>query len=82
MYHVFYSPEGEEEYLGEATSLRAARRLAAQHGRGKRNSLPAWMYDTARAAGSCMGLSAPPPVEEPTVWCGRGRNYAVCREAE
>lgn len=75
-YHVYHAPDGSgESYLGFATSLRAARRLAAT-GR----ELPESLYATARAAGHCAGLQAPDTsheASEPTAWFGRGGYYCA-----
>ena len=69
-YNVYEAPDGcAETYLGQVTSLRAARSLAARGG-GLEESL----YGTARAAGHCAGMSAPDKtgeVGEPVAWFGR-----------
>ena len=80
-YHVFWAGEGSaEKYLGEASTLKDARRMAAEHFKGLRGALAQWMYDTARAAGHCDGICAPPAVSAPVAWFGRGRNYCACIE--
>lgn len=81
-YLVFLASDGcDEEYLGEVGSIRAAKQMAAQHARGERYALAKSLYDTARAAGHCLGTSAPPArdeVGEPVEWFGRGGWYCAC----
>ena len=67
-YNVYHAPEGSDRsYYGMAATITAARKLAAT-GR----SLDASLWDTARAAGHCDGLSAPEGEEadEPAAWFG------------
>lgn len=78
-YEVYESASGSAEaYLGRASTLRQARRMAAQGG-----GLPPSMYDTARAAGHCGGYSAPSLGDdeerdsEPACWFGRGGVYCA-----
>ena len=75
-YHVYHAPDGGgESFLGFASSLRAARRLAA---RGR--ELEASLYETARVAGHCGGLRAPDTsheAAEPAAWFGRGGWYCA-----
>lgn len=79
-YQVFLSKDGSgQEYIGEASSIRKAERLATRHGRGEIDSLPEHLYATARAAGHCFGGKAPRGVcGEPVKWTGRGGWYAIC----
>ena len=82
MYGVWLCREGgDEEYIGESRSLRAARRLAAAHGRGEVIGTPQCVYATAAAARHDVpGCSAPPAsIGEVVAWCGRGGYYAICR---
>lgn len=54
-YNVYHAPEGSaESFYGFVDTLDEARELAA-----KGRALEASLYDTARAAGHCAGLSAP-----------------------
>ena len=75
-YAVFCCPEGgDESFLGIVPTLRDARRLAAGGNRG----LERCLYDTARLAGHCAGLRAPPGrYGEPSCWFGRGGYYCAC----
>lgn len=70
-YNVYNAPEGcSESYYGFAATLADARKLAAK---GKGRALEASLYDTARAAGHCAGLSAPDKTneaDEPEEWFG------------
>ena len=80
-YHVFMAGEGSgEKYLGEAPTLREARRMAAEHSKGLRGDLEQWLYSTARITGHCGGICAPPAVSAPVTWFGPGRNYCACEE--
>lgn len=77
-YNVYRAPDGcAEEFLGEASSLREARRMAAHGARG----LEASLYGTARAAGHVNGDRAPDKAheaDEPAACFGRnGWYYAV-----
>lgn len=77
-YNVYLAEEGSDmSFLGRATSLRAARRLAAHGAQG----LDASLWDTARVAGHCAGMSAPEGIEddEPAEWFGRGGWYCAVR---
>jgi len=86
-YLVFRIRDGcGEEYLGPAGSLRECRRMAAQHHRGERTSLPACLYETVRTGGVIHGLPAPPPPDtdtdaEPVAWFGAGGWYCAMRAA-
>ena len=71
-YAVYHAPEGSaESYYGRVETLEEARKLAA-NGRALERSL----WDTARAAGHCAGLTAPDLAEgetladEPAEWFG------------
>ncbi len=80
-YHVFRAADGcGEQYLGSTTSIREAKRMAAQHARGARGDLPESLYGTARAAGHCAGISAPPKVGEAVEWFGKGGWYCACND--
>lgn len=80
-YNVYHAPDGGSvTYLGQATSLRAARALVARtpHGGG----LPECLWATARAAGHCAGMRAPDQqgeASEPTAWFGRRGEYCAVR---
>lgn len=68
-YNVYHAPEGSApSFHGFVTSLWAARHLAATG-----IALEASLFDTARAAGHCAGLTAPTgdEAEEPAAWFGR-----------
>lgn len=80
-YHIFRAPDGcGNNYLGSSRTLRGARRMAAQHARGEIGELAEWLWETARKAGQCDGICAPPPVGEPVAWFGRGGWYCACVE--
>lgn len=76
-YNVYRAPDGcAEEFLGEASSLREARRMAAHGARG----LEASLYGTARAAGHVNGDQAPDKSREadmPAAWFGRNGWYCA-----
>jgi len=79
--NVYLSPDGQcPSFLGTVTSLRAARHLAAKHGRGEVGALEKSLWATAAAAGHCAGIKAPTGDEdEPCAWFGRGGNYCAVR---
>jgi hypothetical protein len=53
-YNVYYCPEGHgESFIGRVETLAEAWELEGA------SSLPECLYDTARTAGHCAGLSAP-----------------------
>lgn len=84
-YVVMHSPEGsDEEYIGSAKTLEAAREMAAEFDRGERGSLEKSLWDTARTAGHCGGISAPPEMsdDEPIEWLGKDGSINICRAAE
>lgn len=80
-YNVYHAPEGSSGvFLGTATSLRQARKMAAKHARNPGSGLDASLWDTARVAGHCAGYSAPDTageLSEPTAWFGRGGWYCA-----
>lgn len=87
-YRVYYAADGcAQEYIGDAASLRAARRLAAEHGRGDRFGSPEALWQTARAAAGSGTQACRYPgqgqsaslieAREPRAWIGRGARYAV-----
>ena len=91
-YVVQYCPDGGvEEYVGDASTLAAARKLVRRHERGEISGTPRSMWDTARAANSYAdGCCIPTPVEydeeeqrdaDPVEWAGRDECYAICRAA-
>jgi hypothetical protein len=75
-YRVYYSPEGSDsQYCGEFESLDEAQEAAESEPDG----LEQCLWDTARAAGHCGGLSAPDAGEEgePLSWHGTDGWYCV-----
>jgi hypothetical protein len=80
-YLVFLAPDGcGEEYLGPAGSLRECCRMAVEHHRGERGSLPESLYETARAGGPIHGLTPPPDTDaEPVAWFGPDGWYCAVR---
>src|ERR1700755_873554 len=76
-YAVYRAADGcDEEYYGRVTSLRAARRLAANS-----SPTPKWMYDTHRAARD--GVATPSLDEneregEASDWFGPGGCNCAC----
>lgn len=81
-YAVIEARDGcDEVYIDSCSTLREARRIAAQYGRGERSGTPRSLYDTARAAHSDVpGCSAPPAgdIGEAMEWRGRDGYVAIC----
>lgn len=77
-YHVFCAPDGcAMEYCGAFASLAEAQAHAETEPAGLEESL----WDTARAAGSCAGMTAPPSAAveaEPISWHGASGWHCVC----
>lgn len=75
-YRVYHAPEGcDPSYCGEYDDRDEAAQAAAADPRGLEQSL----WDTARAAGHCAGLTAPDDGEEsePLSWHGSDGCYCV-----
>jgi len=76
-YNVYRCAEGcDPIFLGFATTLKGARRVR------KTGGLPRHLWETARAAGHCDGLSAPDTEgedEAPAEWFGHAGD--VCAVA-
>lgn len=79
MYRVYEAPEGcSQIFCGEFPTLQEAVACADSEPAGLEKSL----WDTARAAGHCGGMSAPEGGEEgdePLSWHGAKGNYCVVR---
>lgn len=79
-YRVYHAPEGSApSFCGEFSSLVEAEAHAEKEPRGLASSL----WDTARAAGHCGGLSAPDTDgeedDEPESWHGSAGHHCVTR---
>ena len=80
--HVFRAPDGcGETYIGPASSMEEAEALVARHEAGEVPGLPDYLYDTAKAAGHCDGISAPPETGGPIAWIGKDGWYCVNEES-
>ena len=74
-YNIYHAPAGcAETYLGRVDTLDEAYELEGASG------LPEHLYETARAAGHCNGISAPDKSREagePTEWFGADDSYCA-----
>lgn len=65
-YNVYYAPDGcDESYVGFADTMDDAKAMVGSDG------LPGSLYDSARAAGHCAGMTAPNKsreIEEAAIW--------------
>jgi len=75
-YNVYYAPDGcDSSFVGFAETIEDARAMAGQGGLEKS------LWDTARAAGHCAGMTAPEgeEAEEPDEWFGEDGYYCAVR---
>ena len=85
-YVVMICNEGnDQEYVGEAATLKEARSMCHQHARGERTATSRSLWDTARASGNPVeGCDYPDAHEdEPVEWVqsrfAPNNAYAICR---
>ena len=79
-YRVYLAPDGcDPSYCGEYSTIEEARDVAEREPAG----LDACMWETARAAGHCGGMTAPDTAgredRDPLSWHGASGNHCVVR---